>query len=666
MSWSANGESDVAGYKIYWGKESGIIYQNVVDVGNVTTHGLSGLNGTFYFTVTAYDTAYSSSNDIPATIVNENQTNGHESWYSEEVSLKVGSSLELSATSHDFGNRTIMSSPFPYEFTITNIGNEDLVVGNLSLGGDSSSSFLLASDNASGATLTPGASARFTINFLPSAPGLKEGFVALSSSDGDTPLSKILLTGVGDRPGSFGELVWNAGANGGLGKPAIGRDGTIIVGSEETYPGTTNRKLYAFNPDGSVKWTFPVEGDAYNCTPAIGDDGTIYMGSVYGKKFYAINSDGTEKWNYQAPSWLADDGYTWSPAAVAQDGTIYFGSREQGLSNDWENGKLYALNPDGTLKWATAIGTGSTAPAIGRDGTIYIGTGGGKVYALNSDGSVKWIFTPYLPHWVESAPALGFDGTIYIGSLNYGGNNIYALAPEGYLKWKFSTGGTIDGSPAIGPEGKIYVGSDDDKLYALLPDGTLAWAFETGGDVDTTPVIGDYGLIYFGSKDGNFYALNPHGTQKWSFPTGSQAIKSSVMGKDGELYVSAYSLIAFSNNSKGLSESAWPMFGHDMYHTGRAGMQPFVDLDGDDDEDGIADAWEILHFGDTITAHATSDWDKDGYTDLQEFLNSVALETDPLGNDYDPKVENAPWGTGYVKQSNILWLTLPAILNNSQ
>lgn len=62
----------------------------------------------------------------------------------------------------------------------------------------------------------------------------------------------------------------------------------------------------------------------------------------------------------------------------------------------------------------------------------------------------------------------------------------------------------------------------------------------------------------------------------------------------------------------------------------------------DTDADGIADAWEIEHFGDLQTADAVSDYDRDGYSDLQEYLNRDIL--DEAGNLYDPKVKNAPGG----------------------
>ena len=84
VSWSANSESDTAGYKVYWGTSPGS-YTTYADVGNTTSYTISGLSsGTYYVTVTAYDTGYKPANDDSNTIVNDNQTNGNESWYAVE------------------------------------------------------------------------------------------------------------------------------------------------------------------------------------------------------------------------------------------------------------------------------------------------------------------------------------------------------------------------------------------------------------------------------------------------------------------------------------------------------------------------------------------------------------------------------------------------------
>jgi outer membrane protein assembly factor BamB len=110
--------------------------------------------------------------------------------------------------------------------------------------------------------------------------------------------------------------------------PAIGEDGTIYCGSWDCY-------LYAINADGTKKWDFKTP-DAFEgvCSSvAIGSDGTLYVGSNYGT-FYAIHPDGSEKWNYTHGA-----GFVSTPA-IGEDGRIYVASWKHlyafGASSDVE------------------------------------------------------------------------------------------------------------------------------------------------------------------------------------------------------------------------------------------------------------------------------------------------------------------------------------------
>ena len=154
-------------------------------------------------------------------------------------------------------------------------------------------------------------------------------------------------------------------------------------------------------------------------------------------------------------------------------------------------------------KWAFKTGDGvDSSPAIGNDGTIYVGSWDQNLYAINPNGSKKWAFKT--GDGMERA-AIGSDGTIYVGSWD---KNLYAINPDGSKKWAFKTGNWVSSPPAIGSDGTIYVGSKDKNLYAISPDGLKKWAFKTGDRVVSSPAIGNDGTIYVGSRDKNLYAIS--------------------------------------------------------------------------------------------------------------------------------------------------------------
>ena len=62
---------------------------------------------------------------------------------------------------------------------------------------------------------------------------------------------------------------------------------------------------------------------------------------------------------------------------------------------------------------------------------------------------------------MDSSPAIGSDGTVYVGSYD---KKLYAINGKSGVKlWEFETGGAVDSSPAIGSDGTVYVGSNDNK-----------------------------------------------------------------------------------------------------------------------------------------------------------------------------------------------------------
>jgi len=318
-------------------------------------------------------------------------------------------------------------------------------------------------------------------------------------------------------------------------------------------PQHTRRSPYRGAQTNELKWLYATGGSVYS-SPSTGPDSTIYVGS-YDGKLYAINPDGTFKWSYVIGSAID------SSPAIDVNGNIYVGCADS---------KLYAMNSDGSQKWTYATGGSiESSPGIGPDGTIYVGSSDDRLYAINPGGAFKWSYKTGGD--IIGDPALSPDGFIYVGSID---KNLYAFNSDGTFKWSFTTGGSIyHSAPAIGSDGTIYVGSGDYSLYAIKPDGTLRWSYRTGYFIASSPGLGSDGTIYIGSYDNSLYAIKPDGTLKWRFTTGDDIISSPAIGLDGTIYIGSKDGIFYAINPNGTLK--W------SYTTGgRIYSSPSIDSDG--------------------------------------------------------------------------------------
>lgn len=273
--------------------------------------------------------------------------------------------------------------------------------------------------------------------------------------------------------------------------------------------------------DGTQRWAFTTLSTATAGTivssPAVGPDGTIYVGVEVGTvasagatgRVFALTPAGAQKWVFTAPDWIE------STPAVGADGTVYAGC--------WD-GVLYALRGDtGAKRWEFKAGSFiASSPALAPDGTVYVGAGSNLV-AVRADGTLQWTFPA--GDWIDSSPAVGPDGTIYFGSWD---NRVYAVTPAGKEKWSFLTDDNVSGSPAVAADGTVYVGSRDAKFYALNADGTLKWSYNARDTVEASAVLGADGTIYFPTTGGRIIALDPAGAEKWRYPRADLPALNSI------------------------------------------------------------------------------------------------------------------------------------------
>jgi outer membrane protein assembly factor BamB len=271
---------------------------------------------------------------------------------------------------------------------------------------------------------------------------------------------------------------------------AIANDGTIYIGYMDN--------LYAFETNGKTKWKYKFELPQYSkvFAPTIGQENSIYIAA--GHDLFALNSDGTLKWKF------VNEQYLYGIPALDGNGNIYIGDL-------WDD-HLYSIDPNGQMRWKVKLGSWPTNPAVDGDSIVYIATTTfesltnptTQLHAVyTGNGNIKWSKS-FGKEARFIAPAIGHDGTVYIGSQD---SYMYAFDQNGNIKWKFQTGDEINSSAVVDKHGNLYFGSDDNNLYSLNADGTLKWNYQTEGEVGS-PTIGSNGFIYFGSADNNVYALH--------------------------------------------------------------------------------------------------------------------------------------------------------------
>jgi outer membrane protein assembly factor BamB len=283
---------------------------------------------------------------------------------------------------------------------------------------------------------------------------------------------------------------------------------------------------------------------------------------------YALNSDGTLKW--------ADSvgGQVWATGALGADGTSYFQTADS---------NVFALRSDGTQLWTFYSQGGNTAPVIGPDGTVYVVNQNGNVYALNpTDGSQEW--TTNLSAGAVQAPAIDPSRNVMYVVTDVGDLlGINLTTHGGGLQY---TAGAEASGPVVGPDGTIYVGGGG-KLTAIDPDGLVKWVFTpTMTGVVSTPAITVDGYLYVLVMPGkkrlamqgtdSLYAVNPDGTRRWACGLGEglsdpeYPLSAPKLDAGGFIYVGDGFRAWCVAGVSAPAQSIWPMFQHDAQNTGRA------------------------------------------------------------------------------------------------
>lgn len=285
---------------------------------------------------------------------------------------------------------------------------------------------------------------------------------------------------------------------------------SAALANNKLFIGNADKNLYAFNLDGSVKWTFETDGVVFGAPLA--NESYVYFGSIdiqgYSQFAYKTDSVKTKSKFYALDAQTGEEVWSFSPegglrsSPAYQNGVLFFGS--------WD-GTLYALDAaNGDLKWSFETGRKIYSTPAVKNNSVLFASNDEHLYSLNvEDGSENWRFnlnSQDINEWIPriSSPAVS-KNSVYIGSLN---GNLYSVNFEdGSLMWSFETGERIGSSPSL-TDSTVYFGSDDNYIYALdKSDGSLIWKYKANESIGTSSPFLQNGRLFIGTMGNEIIAL---------------------------------------------------------------------------------------------------------------------------------------------------------------
>lgn len=318
---------------------------------------------------------------------------------------------------------------------------------------------------------------------------------------------------------------------------------------------TVTGELAFVNPDGSIYNVIDLPGDGFLDRPNVAPDGTVYVNND--SSVYAVDATGDVLWTQtvaDGEKFTGGVAYTTQALFVVDEMQIFYGldpltgarlwkSAPVGQTSPFqagpsvgadgtlyavnEAGELFAVAPDGTLRWQSSVDRGpyKLSPQVGADGTVYVTGDGFKVSAFAPDGTLRWQFEGN-SNVIHAAPHIGPDGSVY---LTAGAGVIYGIDPNGQVKFVHEDADHhFYTAPVLSLDGNLlFAVAKERQLLALdAQTGSVVWTHLADGDLLASPVVAANGNLHFGDALGNYYIINPEGLRVYTY-SGFESFDSS-------------------------------------------------------------------------------------------------------------------------------------------
>jgi outer membrane protein assembly factor BamB len=331
--------------------------------------------------------------------------------------------------------------------------------------------------------------------------------------------------------------------------PSLDLHGNIYVGDE-------SGSFYSINPvTGNQRWVFKAKDAIYGAAAITGD--RVYFGSL-DSNLYCLDTTGKQRWSL----YFADEIYC--TPAIGADGTIYVGT---------DKGTLAAIAPNGKRRWVFRTSDDiAGSPTVGPKGEVYITSD--SVYCVDAKGRRRWAFGAPEGDYFFASAVVDENGIVYVGNND---GFLYCLGPDGRQQWRTPVpdGDEIRPEVIAGPDSALYFGTDGDYLCRKAPEGTPTVFYEANDIIVGAAAASDKGTIFCLPDDGTLVARAANGRILWTreVASGGKEVyysSSPTIGPDGVVYVGSWDGGLYAFRADGPSaKTSWPQYRHDAQHTGR-------------------------------------------------------------------------------------------------
>ncbi|HRK31249.1 MAG TPA: hypothetical protein PLD59_09240 [Tepidisphaeraceae bacterium] len=308
--------------------------------------------------------------------------------------------------------------------------------------------------------------------------------------------------------------------------------------------------------------------------------------------------------DHVAGTWFSDEGISLTDAG--NNTTVQYSKMSEGLNYDSHSfGSIIATEVDGAhyaYHHNLYAQNGSRMPRLGS--------------ATGSIGAETEFSNNVIYNWINRA---GYSGTNQNSSTNFINNYFIKGNNNGATLFTGGDAATAPGYTKIFQSGNVYDGNKDGTF-----NGTVVGAGSFAGN--KTIVGAPFAINGVGAVDSPAIALQSvldHGGANWQNrnPIDQRIINAVRSGTE--------EIIADLTTGQQVAEWATVL----SQRADAGGNAPFNrPVNFDTDQDGMPDAWEISLGLNPLVANNNGDFDNDGYTDLEEYINELAAwpATKPL------------------------------------